>query len=261
MAFGKLHGKVAFVAGGSSGINLGVALGLAEAGARVGLISRSADKIAAAVQSLRDAGHQALGIAADVRDYAAVEHAIAEVSDLYGTLDVVVSGAAGNFVAPAAGLSAKGFKTVVDIDLLGTFNVFRASYEYLTRPGASLIAISAGQAVRAMQNQIHACAAKAGVNMVVRCLALEWGGEGVRVNAIAPGPIADTEGMRRLTPTPDLEAAYTATIPLGHYGEKRDVANLAVFLSTDEARYITGAIVDCDGGAGLTAGSTALAQV
>src|SRR5690606_4837528 len=102
----------------------------------------------------------------------------------------------------------------------------------------------------------HACAAKAGVNMVTKCMAMEWGPEGIRVNGISPGPIADTEGMRRLTPTPESEAIYKRTIPLGVYGEKRDIADLAIFLSTDSARYITGTIIECDGGSGLTGGST-----
>jgi NAD(P)-dependent dehydrogenase (short-subunit alcohol dehydrogenase family) len=254
---GILAGKVAFVAGASSGINLGVAKGFAEAGARVALISRSADKIEAAAQGLRDAGHDALGIVADVRVFTAIDAALATTRDRYGPIDVVLSGAAGNFIAPAKALSANGFKTVIDIDLLGTFNVFRASYPYLVKPGASLIAITAGQAIRPMIGQIHACAAKAGVNMVTKCLAMEWGPDGIRVNAISPGPIADTEGMRRLAPTPEIEAAYKATIPLGTYGEKWDIAELALFLSSESARYITGAIVECDGGSILAGGAGA----
>jgi NAD(P)-dependent dehydrogenase (short-subunit alcohol dehydrogenase family) len=251
-----LAGKVAFIAGGSSGINLGVAEGFAAAGAKVALISRSPEKIEAAAQGLRDHGYDAIGMAADVRDYAAVEAALAATSERWDPIDIVLSGAAGNFIAPAAGISANGFKTVVDIDLLGTFNVFRASYDYIRKPGASLIAITAGQAVQPMAGQIHACAAKAGVNMVTQCLALEWGREGVRVNGISPGPIDDTEGMRRLTPSPEAEAAYKATIPLGRYGEKRDIAELAIFLSSDSARYISGAIIPCDGASILTGGST-----
>ena len=252
-----LAGRVAFVAGGSSGINLGVAEGFAAAGAKVALISRSPEKIEAAAQGLRASGHEAIGMAADVRDYAAVEAALAATAGRWGPVDIVLSGAAGNFIAPAARISSNGFKTVVDIDLLGTFNVFRASYEHIRKPGASLIAITAGQAIQPMAGQIHACAAKAGVNMVTQCLAMEWGPEGVRVNAISPGPIADTEGMRRLTPSAEAEAAYKATIPLGRYGEKRDIAELAIFLSTDSARYISGAIIPCDGASIFTGGSTA----
>jgi NAD(P)-dependent dehydrogenase (short-subunit alcohol dehydrogenase family) len=207
------------------------------------------------VAALTAQGFDAMGIAADVRDYPAIAEAFAKVAGEWGDVDIVVSGAAGNFVAPASELSANGFKTVVDIDLLGTFNVFRASYSVLRRPGAALIAITAGQAVQPLPNQIHACAAKAGVNMVTRCLALEWAREGIRVNAISPGPIEDTEGMRRLTPTAEAEAAFKAAIPLGSYGTKRDIADLAVYLSSEAARYITGAIVDCDGGMGLLGGS------
>ncbi len=250
-----LAGKVAFIAGGSSGINLGVAEGFAAAGAKLALISRSPEKIEAAARALRDKGYDAVGTAADVRDYAAVEAALAATATRWGPIDIVLSGAAGNFIAPAAALSANGFKTVIDIDLLGTFNVFRASFDHIAKPGASLIAITAGQAVQPMAGQIHACAAKAGVNMVTQCLAMEWGPHGVRVNAISPGPIADTEGMRRLMPGGEAEAAYIATIPLGHYGEKRDIAELAIFLSTESARYISGAIIPCDGASILTGGS------
>ena len=249
-----LEGKVAFIAGGSSGINLGVAHGFGAAGAKLALISRSPERIESAAAELREAGYDAVGMTADVRDYDAVDAAVQKTKETLGPIDIVLSGAAGNFVASASELSAKGFKTVVDIDLLGTFNVFRASHPHLRRPGASLIAITAAQAVQPARNQIHACAAKAGVNMVVKCMAMEWGPEGIRVNGIAPGPIADTEGMRRLTPTVEIAEAYRRTIPLGVYGEKRDIADLAIYLSSDHGRYITGAIIDCDGGAMLTGG-------
>jgi NAD(P)-dependent dehydrogenase (short-subunit alcohol dehydrogenase family) len=247
-----LKGKTAYIAGGSSGINLGIAHGLAEAGARIAIISRKIEKVDAAVAELKAAGHEAMGAAADVRDYAAVEGTLKAVHDAWGPIDIIVSGAAGNFLAPAIGMSANAFKTVVDIDLIGTFHVLRASYEYLRKPGASVISITAGQAVNPTAFQSHVCAAKAGINMLTKCLALEWGAAGVRVNAIAPGPIRDTEGMARLTPTPKAEAALKRMIPLGDYGDKRDIADLAIYLSSDSAKYITGAILDCDGGSSMT---------
>jgi NAD(P)-dependent dehydrogenase (short-subunit alcohol dehydrogenase family) len=252
---GVLAGKTAFVAGGSSGINFGIAQGLAEAGARISLISRNQEKVDAAVAKLHSAGYQAMGAAADVRDYAAVEVALRSTRIAYGEIDIVVSGAAGNFLASAVGMSPNAFRAVVDIDLIGTYHVLRASYEHLRKPGASVISITAGQAINATLGQSHACAAKAGVNMLTRCLALEWGASGVRVNAISPGPIRDTEGMSRLTPTPESVAAFRRTIPLGDYGEKRDIADLAIYLSSDSACYITGAIMDCDGGSSLSRGS------
>ena len=248
---GLLAGKLAFVAGGSSGINLGVAQRLAEVGCKVALISRSAEKITAAAKTITDRGFEAIGLQADVRDFAAVDRALATTVERFGKIDIVLSGAAGNFVAPALGMSANGFKTVIDIDLIGTFNVLRASFQYLNRPGASLISISAGQGVRPLVFQAHVCAAKAGINMLTKCLAMEWGPAGVRVNAISPGPITDTEGMARLAPTPEMEAELKSRIPLRDYGEKLDIAEAAIYLSSESARYISGVILDVDGASNL----------
>ncbi|WP_375249577.1 SDR family oxidoreductase [Sphingomonas sp.] len=244
---GDFSGRHVFVAGASGGINFAIAQGFGAAGARVTILSRSEEKIAAAAQELRDAGVNAIGIACDVRDYAGLEAAYTQAVAAHGRIDVLISGAAGNFLAPALKVSANAFKTVVDIDLLGTYNVFRASWDHLTRPGASLIAITAGQAVHPSPFQIHACAAKAGVNMVTKCLALEWGPAGVRVNAISPGPIADTEGMRRLA-DPAREAKLKGSLALRDYGTKADIAEAAMFLSSPAAKYITGTILNVDGG-------------
>ena len=243
-----LSGKVAFIAGGTSGINLGIATRFAELGACVAVAGRNPEKAAKAAASI---GSGALGFSCDVRDFAATRAVMEIVAQQLGALDIVVSGAAGNFVAPAVGLSANGFRTVVDIDLNGTFNVFRGSYDLLRSPGASLIAISAGQAVRPMMRQAHVCAAKAGVNQLIRVLAMEWGPAGVRVNGIAPGPIAGTEGMARLAPTLEAEEAITGRIALRRYGAISEVAESAVFLCSDSAAYITGTILDCDGGSQL----------
>lgn len=243
-----LAGKTAFIAGGTSGINLGIAKRYAQLGAKVAVAGRNPEKAAAAAAEI---GPEALGLSCDVRDYDAVRAALEETRGKLGELDIVVSGAAGNFVAPALGMSANGFRTVVDIDLNGTFNVFRASYDLLRRPGASLIAITAGQAVNATMFQAHVCAAKAGINHLIRVLAMEWGPTGVRVNGISPGPIAGTEGMARLSPTEDSARALAARIPLRRYGEISEVAESAVFLVSDSARYVTGTVLDCDGGSQL----------
>ena len=248
---GKFAGKHVFVAGASSGINLGIAHGFAAEGAKVTVLSRSADKIEAAAAGLRETGAEAIGIACDVRDFAGLEAAYAEATAKFGPVDVLISGAAGNFLAPAAKLSANAFKTVVDIDLLGTFNVFRASWDHLVKPGASLIAITAGQGVHPSAFQIHACAAKAGVEMLARTLAIEWGGAGVRVNGLAPGPIDDTEGMRRIAPTPEIRARIEAAVPLGRYGTKDEMADVALFLASPAATYVSGAVWVADGGQSL----------
>ncbi len=195
-------GRHVFVAGGTSGINLGIAQAFARAGAHVTVISRSPDKVRQAAASLRALGAQALGISADVRDPAAVEAALRQAHARFGDIAVLVSGAAGNFIAPAAELSPNGFKTVVDIDLNGTFHVLRLAYPMLQKPGASIINISAPQGVNPTMYQVHACAAKAGIDMMTRVLAMEWGEVGVRVNAIAPGPIAIPRACAGLRPRP-----------------------------------------------------------
>lgn len=243
--------KVVFVAGGSSGINLGIAQRFAELGARVALLSRKQERVTAAADTITCTGGIAIGIEADVRDYGGVDAALARAGRELGEIDIVISGAAGNFLSPVLGMSANAFKTVIDIDLLGTFNVLRACHGHIRKPGASLIAITAGQAVRPVMFQAHAGAAKAGINNLVQTLAMEWGPAGIRVNAISPGPIGDTEGMARLAPGTEITAALKARIPLRDYGTKRDIADMAVFLCSENARYVTGAIFDCDGGSVL----------
>lgn len=247
-------GQSVFVAGGSSGINLGIARAFAAHGARVGLISRSQERVDAAVASICAEGGDAQGWAADVREPDAVIAALGQAHAALGDFDVLVSGAAGNFVTPALGMSSNAFRTVVDIDLNGTFNVLRHAHQFLRRPGASVINISAPQGVNPTPYQAHACAAKAGVDMLTRVLAMEWGADGVRVNAISPGPIGDTEGMRRLAPTPDAMAAVAQSVPLGRMGRLEDVANMAMMLSSPLAAYVTGVVLPVDGGSALGGG-------
>src|SRR5688500_12920949 len=167
---GILSGKVALVTGGGSGINLAIARGFAEQGASVALVGRTQQKLDDAARDIDKSGARAAGFSADVRDYDALSAAIGLARGKFGELDIVVCGAAGNFPAPALGMSANGFKSVVDIDLLGTFNTCRAAFEHLRRPGASIINISATQAFTPMAMQAHVCAAKAGIDMLTKCL-------------------------------------------------------------------------------------------
>jgi len=244
---GCLAGKVVFVAGGTSGINLATAQRMHDLGASVFVMSRSEERVTAAVAGFADP-LRAAGLAGDVRAFEQVEAAVTACRARYGLIDVVVSGAAGNFLARAADLSPRGFRTVIEIDLLGGFHVFKAAYPALRRPGASLINVSALQAFVAMPSQAHACAAKAGLDALVRALALEWGPEGIRVNSIAPGPVNDTEGMQRLAPNDEARTDLTRAIPLGRWADKRDIADLAVFLASEMGANISGAVLVSDGG-------------
>jgi NAD(P)-dependent dehydrogenase (short-subunit alcohol dehydrogenase family) len=212
-------------------------------------VSRSQDKVDDTIASLKQYGAaDATGFAADVRESEAIKTGVAELHTRWGKFDVVVSGAAGNFPALATGMSSNAFKSVVEIDLLGTFHVMQAVYPFLVKPGASVINISAPQAFIPMVGQSHVCAAKAGVDMITRSLCLEWGGEGVRINSIIPGPIDNTEGMKRLAPTEGIRKAVTKSVPLQRMGSADDIANACMFLASDYASYISGAIIPVDGG-------------
>lgn len=242
-----LAGKHAFCVGATSGINLTIAERFRAAGAKLFVVSRTESKVIDAVRLL-GAGDMADGATADVRDFAAIERAVAQSVARFGPIDIVLSGAAGNFLAPAADLSPNGFRTVLEIDLLGGFHVMKAAYPHLRRPGASIVNISALQAFVALPGQAHACAAKAGLDALVRSLALEWGPEGIRVNSIAPGPVANTEGMARLAPTAEAVAALTAAIPLARWASKDEIADLAMFLASPAAANISGTVMVTDGG-------------
>ena len=245
--------KTVFVAGGTSGINLAIAEAFARASAKLYVISRSEQKVAAACETLLAAGGDAFGMSADVRDDQAVAAAFADCAARLGEIDVLVSGAAGNFPAKALDISSNGFRSVLEIDTLGTHHVMRAAWPHLKKPGASVINISAPQAAQAMIGQAHVCAAKAGIDMITKTLALEWGPDGVRVNSVAPGPIAETEGMKRLASGAADLKAIAGKIPLRRLGACSEVADLCLFLASERAAYISGTVIPIDGGFALNA--------
>jgi len=257
--------KNVLVVGGTSGINRGVAEAFAQAGARVAVVSRAQEKVDDTIAALKAAGAaETGGFAADVREFDALKLGIDRLAQAWGKFHVVVSGAAGNFPALAMGMSPNGFRSVIEIDLLGTFHVMQAVYPHLQKPGASIINISAPQAIIPMAGQSHVCAAKAGVDMITRTLCLEWGAEGVRINSVIPGPIDDTEGMKRLSPTEALRTRVVQSIPLQRMGTKTDIANACMFLASDFASYISGAVIPVDGGwaqGGVSVVGAGLAQM
>jgi NAD(P)-dependent dehydrogenase (short-subunit alcohol dehydrogenase family) len=249
---GLLRGRVAFVTGGGTGIGRRMAERFAEHGAAVVLAGRRAEKLEEAARTICNAGGSVDISPLDVREYSDVAAALKRAHERFGPIDILLCAAAGNFPAPVAGMSANGFKAVIDIDLLGTFNTCRAAHEFLRKPGASILAISANHATTPIAAQSHVCAAKAGIELLMKTLAIEWGPEGVRANCITPGPTDDTEGMRRLAPTEEARRRVEHGVPLRRYGTKDELADLALFLCSDAATYITGSVYCCDGGLSLT---------
>jgi len=248
---GVLRDHVAFLTGGGTGITGGIARAMAEAGASVALVSRRMEHLEPAAAAINENGGKAIAVAADVRNPEEVERAVAATVEHFGKLDIVVNGAAGNFLCKPEELSPNGFGSVVDIDLKGTFNVCRAAFEQLKEHRGQILNISATLHYLGTPMQLHVSAAKAGVDALTRNLAVDWGRFGIRVNAIAPGPIEDTEGMTRLVPEP-VKDRLQKKIPLGRFGKIKDIEHAAVFLCSDAASFINGLVVVVDGGHWLT---------
>ncbi len=248
-----LQGKTVFITGAGSGINKGIAKRFAEHGARIVMIGRRQEKLDESCAEIKAAGGEAVGFSADVRHFDALADAAKQGSERFGPYDIVVAGAAGNFVAPAAQLSANGFSSVIDIDLKGTYNTFKACSDFFAEKDVSLIAISAPQAVNPMPMQSHACSAKAGIEMLLKTLAIEWGSRGVRVNGISPGYVEATVGGD-LFMNGQGKDLLERRIPLQRVTNVNEMADMALMLCTSVAAYMTGHIVALDGGVSLLGG-------
>lgn len=250
-----LEGKTALITGGGTGICKGIAMRFAAHGANVAITSRKQQNLDESADDINHAtGKEVLAVAADVRKPEEIEAVVAKTADKFGGIDILINGAAGNFPVPAAALTYNGFRTVLDIDLQGSFNMSKACFEHLSAAAekhgnANIICISATLQYTGVPFQAHVCAAKAGIDAMARTLANEWGPLGIRVNCVSPGPIGDTEGMRRLAPTPELTARAERAVPLRRFGEINEIADSCLFLVSDASRYTTGAILVVDGGA------------
>jgi NAD(P)-dependent dehydrogenase (short-subunit alcohol dehydrogenase family) len=247
---GLLRGRVALVTGGGSGIGASIAELLAEHGAVVGLMGRTQEKLDQVKARIEKAGGSAHTLACDVRNAAQLEGVINDFAQRCGSLSIVINSAAGNFLAPAAGLSANGFRAVVDIDLCGTFNVSRFAFPHLSKQGGSIVSITATQALVPTPLQCHVGAAKAGIEKLTRDLALEWAPFGIRVNTVAPGPIEDTEGMSRLAPK-EAGDLLRKRVPLQRWGTKDEIAQAVLFLVSPAGSFMTGSTLLMDGGTAL----------
>jgi len=244
-------GKTVFVTGGGSGINLGIARTFAGLGANIGICGRSQARLDAAAAGLCELGAMVSATSADVRVPEQLQSAMNASRDTLGEIDVLVCGAAGNFLVQGENLSFNGFKSVIDIDLVGSFNASRIAFEQLKRTRGSIIFITAPMAHVAHAYQAHVGPAKAGVEMLMKNLALEWGPYGIRSNSIIPGFIEDTEGMRRISSEADSRS-FIQNIPLRRMGTTQEIGQAAAFLSSPLAAYVTGTSLWVDGGQALS---------
>ncbi|KAL3429425.1 hypothetical protein BDV09DRAFT_200637 [Aspergillus tetrazonus] len=263
---GIFNNKVVFCTGGAGTICSVQVRALVQLGANAAIVGRSLDKtkkVAADIAQSRS-GAKVIGIGGvDVRKPESIAAAAAQCAEELGGIDFVIAGAAGNFVAPISHLSANAFKAVVDIDLLGSFNTFKATVPYLLRSatrhksinrgdlsgtGGRIIFISATLHYSGTPFQAHVGAAKAGVDALSSSIAVEYGPMGITSNVIAPGPIADTEGMRRLA-ADDGEQRAKNGVPLGRWGRKKEIADATVYLFSDAGNFVNGTVQVVDGAA------------
>eukprot|EP01100_Stratorugosa_tubuloviscum_P014962 TRINITY_DN8302_c0_g1_i1.p1 TRINITY_DN8302_c0_g1~~TRINITY_DN8302_c0_g1_i1.p1 ORF type:complete len:291 (+),score=155.87 TRINITY_DN8302_c0_g1_i1:97-969(+) len=246
-----LNGSVALITGGGSGICFEIARAFGLHGCKISLMGRRENILQIAREKLIKQGIDTIICQGDVRNFESCVSAVEKTVSHFGQLNILVNGAAGNFLCSAQDLSSNAFKTVIEIDLIGTFNMSKAAFSALiASKSSSILNISATLHYGATRYQIHAAAAKAGVDSLTRSLALEWSGFGIRVNGIAPGPIGDTEGMKRLSG--GAEQGVADFVPLKRLGSTKDIANAALFYVCDSvSNFISGDIMVVDGGSWL----------
>jgi NAD(P)-dependent dehydrogenase (short-subunit alcohol dehydrogenase family) len=246
---------VALVTGGGTGIGLAIARRLGLDGFDLVLASRSEEHLASGREALRDVGARIVTVPTDVRDPGDVDRLIGQVGSEFGRLDVLVNNAAGNFIARAEAISPNGWRVVAGIVLDGTFYVSRAAFPLLAAGRRSAVVnIVASYAWLAGPGTAHSAAAKAGVLALTKTLAVEWAPRGIRVNAVAPGPVRTAGTDARLWTDPNVVAAVTRGIPLGRFGTPEEIADAVGFLCSPRAAYITGQVLAVDGGQWLGTG-------
>ncbi|MDX1618183.1 MAG: SDR family oxidoreductase [Balneolaceae bacterium] len=253
-----LEGQTIFITGGGSGLGLAMAKKFASLGSNIAICGRTEEKLNRAVEEIDDAGPgQARYYVADVRDYDRMEEVIRSIVDDFGEMTGLVNNAAGNFLAASEELTPGGFKSVVDIVLHGSFNCTHHFGKYLIendRKGNILSIVTTYAESTGSAFVLPSACGKAGVLTMTRSLAYEWATYGIRLNAIAPGPFPTEGAWTRLVPDERFEEKYLSKIPAGRYGDPDELANLAAFLVSDMAEYITGECVVIDGGERLGAG-------
>lgn len=252
-----LHGQVAVITGGGTGIGLAIAKRLGSLGARIAIASRDSKNLEAGCAALREAGVDALAIQLDVRKPEQVDEMVERTVKHFGSLDLLVNNAAGNFICRAEELSPNGWNAVIGIVLNGTFYCSRAVGRYMIarQRGGSIVSILANYVWTGSPGTIHSAAAKAGVMSMTQTLAVEWAPHGIRVNAVAPGPIESPGAAKQLWNTPEAVERITGMVPLRRWGTPEEVADAVAFLAAPQSGYITGEVLTIDGGARLGGGT------
>ncbi|XP_027718762.1 peroxisomal 2,4-dienoyl-CoA reductase-like isoform X2 [Vombatus ursinus] len=249
-----LRDKVAFITGGGSGIGFRIAEIFMRHGCQTVIASRNQQRVSDAAKKLIAAtGQQCLALSLDVRQPQTITAAVDKALKMFGKIDILINGAAGNFLCAASSISFNAYKTVIDIDTIGTFNVSKVMFEkYFQDHGGVIINITATLDYRGQALQVHAGTAKAAVDAMTRHLAVEWGHHNIRVNSLAPGPISGTEGVRRLGGRRSNWERIILGSPLQRLGNKTEIAHSALYLASPLASYVTGTVLVVDGGSWLT---------
>ena len=251
-----LKDQVVIVTGGATGIGLATAQRLGELGAKIAIGSRNSANLERGSADLRHAGLDPLVVQVDVRLPDQVDEMAARVVKHYGRIDVLVNNAAGNFVCRAEELSPNGWNAVVNIVLNGSFYCARAVGRHLIARGAagSIVSILANYVWTGSAGTVHSAAAKAGVMSMTQTLAVEWARYGIRVNALAPGPVESAGAAKQLWNSPEAVERITAMVPLGRWAKPREIADAVAFLISPQASFITGETLTIDGGSWLGKG-------
>jgi NAD(P)-dependent dehydrogenase (short-subunit alcohol dehydrogenase family) len=252
-----LHGQTAIITGGGTGIGLAIADALGRAGANLVIASRNPENLAKGEATLKAAGHAVATATVDVRNPEQVDAMVATAVAAFGGVDILINNAAGNFIARAEDLSPNGWNAVIGIVLNGSFYCSRAVGRHLIarKSGGSIVSILANYVWTGSAGTIHSAAAKAGVMSMTQTLAAEWAGHGIRVNAVAPGPIESPGAAKQLWDSPEAIRRITDMVPLKRWGKPEEIANAVAFLVSPYASYITGDIMTIDGGAWLGRGT------